>query len=135
MALMKNILTFILLLLAVIGTQAQEKPLSIEKIYSSGVIHTKGLRMMKWMKDGESYSSIENNVETNNPEIVRYDAQTNVRTVLVPADWLTDDDGNALRLQDYSWSGDNQKMLLYYNAQRVWRYPTQIGRASCRERV
>ncbi len=121
---MKNKFIYLLLFVA-LGLQAQEKPLTIEKIYSSGVIRTKGIQMMKWMKDDKTYSRIENNAEKNAQEIVSYDAETNARKVLVPAAWLADETGNTLRLQDYSWSNDNQKMLLYHNAQRVWRYPTR----------
>ncbi|MDR2040181.1 MAG: S9 family peptidase [Bacteroidales bacterium] len=122
---MKSIL-FICFLFFTLYSNAQEKALSVEKIYATGVIHTKGIQMMKWMEDGKSYSRIEFNKEDNANEIVRYDVATNHRTVIVPSGWLKDEaTGKSLRLQDYIWSKDNRQMLLYHNAQRVWRYPTR----------
>ncbi|GHT24475.1 peptidase S9 [Bacteroidia bacterium] len=107
-----------------LGVSAQDKPLTVEKIYSGAVLQTKGVQMMKWMQDGNSYSLIEYNKEQRANEIVRYDAASNERTVLVPAAWLADD-GEKLRIQDYTWSADARKMLLFCNGQRVWRYPTR----------
>jgi dipeptidyl-peptidase-4 len=113
------------LLSLLLPLQAQEKSLSITDIVSSEVLQTNGIQMMQWMKDGRSYSRIEYSEIRQANEIVCYDAATNRRTVIVPAEWLTGENEQAPALQNYEWSADHRQMLLFHNAQRVWRYPTR----------
>ncbi|MDR1864199.1 MAG: DPP IV N-terminal domain-containing protein [Bacteroidales bacterium] len=121
---MKGIWLICALLFAAQG-QAQEKPLSVEGIYGGGLLQVKGVRMMQWMKDGRSYTVAEYNGEQQADEIVRYDAATGSRTVLVPAQWLKDENGASLPLQAYRWSADERRLLLFHHAVKVWRYPTR----------
>jgi len=62
---------------------------------------------MRWSDGGASWDTLENR------EIVRYDAATGNRSVLVSADELK------LAVTDYTWSPDGKKLLLATNPKRV----------------
>ena len=57
-------------------------------------------------------------------EIVRYDAVTGARTVLVERSRLTAGK-DPLEIEDYAWSPDGRRILLFTNAQKVWRDKTR----------
>ncbi len=59
-------------------------------------------------------------------EIVRYDAKSGERTVLVGLDALTPEGSEqALMVDDYTWSEDRERLLIYTNSQKVWRQKTR----------
>jgi dipeptidyl-peptidase-4 len=59
-------------------------------------------------------------------DIVKYDASSGKKTVLVSSDRLIPEGGTKpLSIADYRWSEDNTKLLLFTNTQRVWRYNTR----------
>jgi len=74
----------------------------------------------KWSKDGTAYYRIEQN------EIVQYSLPANDKKVLVSKQQLTPAGQTApLRLNFYSFSDDQKKLLIYTNAARVWRINTK----------
>ena len=55
-------------------------------------------------------------------DIVRYDATTGARTVLVPATKLvTPGTTTPLAIEEYSWSPDGKRVLIFTNSRQVWR--------------
>jgi dipeptidyl-peptidase-4 len=60
-------------------------------------------------------------------EIVRYDAESGKREVLVTLAQLTPvrPDAKPLAISDYSWSKDQRWLLVFTNSQRVWRQRTR----------
>lgn len=59
-------------------------------------------------------------------DIVRHDARTGAPEVLVPASRLVPRGRETpLEIDDYRWSGDGKKLLVYTNSQRVWRQNTR----------
>lgn len=74
----------------------------------------------KWSKDGTAYYRIEQN------EIVQYTLPSNDKKVLVSKQQLTPTGQSApLPLTFYSFSEDQKKLLIYTNAERVWRINTK----------
>jgi dipeptidyl-peptidase-4 len=77
-----------------------------------------GIPTTKWSKDGNGKYSIKNG------EIIRTDLPAMTETVVVSKDLLTVD-GKALSFRAFLFSDDGNKVLLYTNAKRVWRYSTR----------
>ena len=103
-----------------------QKALNLEDIVAGNVIQTKGIGSMTWLKDGERYSRLENNKQTGGTDIVAYQAKDNSREVIIPSSLLTDKStGKPIPARSISWSADNEKVLIYNNTQRVWRYDTR----------
>jgi len=106
--------------------QQRSQELTLEDIYKNGTYPTRYYRSVRWLEDHQHYTTLEQNTDKECNEIIRYNAKTGERLVLVGADQLTPTGSSApLRLRDYSWSGDNSKLLLFTNTRRVWRYHTR----------
>ena len=84
-----------------------------------------------WLPDGTAYAIVERPADkSEGAEIVRYDAATGARTVLVPASRL----GGARRpdgkpaitdIDEYAWSNDGRRLLIFTNTRKVWRVNTR----------
>jgi len=107
--------------------QTQKKSLlTLEDIYSNRTYSQKGFGPVRWMKDNKGYSTLEANNEFGGKDIVRYDAVSGERNVLVSAEKLIPADRKEpLVIADYQWSKDDSKLLIFTNTRRVWRYNTR----------
>ncbi len=116
---------FIILTLAV-SAQSDYDELKLEDIYKNGIYTQEGYGPVRWMKDSEGYSTLELNSETGAVDIVRYDAQTGKRTILIPSGQLIPaGEERPLIIDDYTWSEDNTSLLIFTDTRRVWRYNTR----------
>jgi dipeptidyl-peptidase 4 len=107
---------------------AQEKgaSLTLEDIYKNGTYGQKGFGPVRWMKDNQGYSTLENDKESGGSDIVRYDASTGKRTVLVSAKQLIPgNETQPLAIANYEWSDNDGELLIFTNTRRVWRYNTR----------
>lgn len=106
--------------------QARPDSLTIEDIFKNGTYRQKGYGPVRWMKDNKGYSTLENNEGVGGDELVKYDAQTGNRSVLVSAKQLIPQGKTKpLLIEDYTWSADNSKLLIFTNSRKVWRYNTR----------
>ncbi len=119
-------LLFLLLLFSSGKIIAQHKKLTLEDIYTTSNFRSKGVGQLRWMKDNKSYSKLENNAITKGSDIVRYDVESGVKTILINAKQLIPAGASKpLSLDNYSWSDDNNKLLVFTNTRKVWRYNTR----------
>jgi dipeptidyl-peptidase-4 len=120
-------LTLILTLLISFGAMAQQAgPLKLEDIYKNGSYSQKGFGPVRWMKDNESYSTLESNTQTGGKDIVRYEAKSGEKSIVISASQLIPEgETEPLTIADYVWSEDNQKLLVFTNTRKVWRYHTR----------
>lgn len=77
----------------------------------------------RWL-DEATYTTIEP-ADGGGWDIVRYDARSGARAVLVAATRLTPPQGAPLDIDDYRWSDDGQRLLIFTNTRKVWRYNTR----------
>ena len=106
--------------------QTNRSRLTLEDIYQNGTYRTKGFGPVRWMKDHNGYSTLETNKEVSGKDIVRYDAASGNRTILVNARQLIPAGTKSpLSIANYEWSDDNNKLLIFTNTKRVWRYNTK----------
>ncbi len=109
-----------------VSGQRSETALTLEDIYKNATYPTRSYRSVRWMEDSRHYTTLEANRERGCAEIIRYNARSGERVVLVGADELVPGDRKEpLDLRDYQWSADNSKLLLFTNTRRVWRYHTR----------
>jgi dipeptidyl-peptidase 4 len=101
---------------------AQNKKLTLEDIYTNNLYRTKGIGQIRWMKDNKGYSSLEFNAAAKGNDIVRYDVERGTKNILVNASQLLPTGASKpLTIDNYSWSDDNSKMLIFTNTRKVWR--------------
>ena len=81
----------------------------------------------RWLPDGKAYAIVERGSDAaGGSEIARYDATTGSRTVVVPASRLVPSGmKSALTIDDYAWSPDGKRLLIFTNTRRVWRQNTR----------
>ncbi len=104
----------------------QGKKLTLEDIYTNGLYRSKGVGQLRWMKDNKSYSTLEYNAAAKGNDIVRYDVAGGTKSILVNANQLLPAmAAKPLSIDDYIWSDDNSRLLIFTNTRKVWRYNTR----------
>ncbi|WP_422080129.1 S9 family peptidase [Ulvibacterium sp.] len=122
---MKSGLSLLFFLLILFAVSAQET-LKLEDMYTHGTYAAKAYGPVRWMKDNTGYSTLEENPEFGGNDIIRYEARSGKRSVLVSAEQLIPTGASApLSIRNYEWSLDNSKLLLFTNTRKVWRYHTR----------
>lgn len=116
---LKYTLCAAVLLTAALSLQAQPE-LTLEDIYVKGTFRARGVPQPTWMEDGRSYSAL------TEKGLVRVDAANLAETVIVPqAAFVPEGAARPLRVEDYTWSEDKTKLVIYTNSRRVWRRNTR----------
>jgi dipeptidyl-peptidase-4 len=115
----------------------EDQKLTIVAIFEDKSYKPKVPGTIRWLEDGSGYTALETQAgfedaeleldedgeEIKAPEdIVFYDPETLERNILISASQLTPADADrALVVNDYHWSKDHSKLLIYTDSQRVWR--------------
>jgi dipeptidyl-peptidase-4 len=81
----------------------------------------------RWLEDGRSYTTVEaSEAVAGAKDIVAYDSVTEDRRILVSAADLVPGEGESpLDIDDYAWSDDGRRLLLFTNTEKVWRKNTR----------
>jgi len=81
----------------------------------------------RWLSRGSAYTTVESSpTDKASRDLVRYDTATGAREVLVAAaDLMPPGSAKPLSIEDYEWSSDMSRLLIYTNSQRVWRQNTR----------
>ncbi|MGH7702649.1 MAG: S9 family peptidase [Gemmatimonadales bacterium] len=120
--------------------EADSTLLSVRRIYGSGELYGEPFGPTRWLGDGSAYTTLEPDPDRQGEDLVRYDVESGARQVLVAAGALTPAGENApLEVENYGWSPDGGKLLVFTNTQPVWRLNTRgdywvLDRASGRLR-
>ena len=123
-----------LFLLSLIVTASQafaQQPdpsiLTLDRLYGSAEFTSQSLGPVRWLDDGAGYTRLEASPTVKDGrDIVRYDAETGRREVLVPAGRFVPSGGSVpLAIDNYLWSSGGKLLLIFTNTQRVWRQNTR----------
>jgi dipeptidyl-peptidase-4 len=98
------------------------------RIFNTPELSTRGFGPAQWLDDGAGYLTVEPS-ETNKAwrDIVRYDAATGKREVLIAAATSLKPAGatEPLRVEQYAFSPDKSHVLIFTNSKKVWRQNTR----------
>ena len=86
----------------------------IKRIFDTRDFAVESFGPARWMDGGTAYTTVEDGA------IIRYETATGKRSVLVGKDRL-----GAVKVEDYSWSGDGRKLLIFTESKKVWRLNTR----------
>ncbi|MCC7063556.1 MAG: S9 family peptidase, partial [Planctomycetes bacterium] len=79
----------------------------------------------RWL-DGAHYATLEPKADSGVLELVRYDAVSGTRDVLVSAAMLwVAAAGAAVAIEDYQFSPDGKRLLVFTQTEKVWRQNTR----------
>jgi dipeptidyl-peptidase-4 len=106
---------------------ADRSLLTLERIFEDDEFEAESFGPARWLEDGSGYTTLEESEDFDDAkDIVRYDPETGERLVLVPAASLKPSgDDNPLRIEDYQWSENGTRLLIFTNTERVWRHNTR----------
>ena len=101
--------------------------LTVERVYGSAEFAPEPLGDVRWVPGAAAYTRIEpDSAIRGAAALVRYDAATGAREVLVSATRLVPaGDTVPLDIEDYSLSPDRRRLLLFTNSRKVWRQNTR----------
>jgi dipeptidyl-peptidase 4 len=106
--------------------QADSSLLTLTRIYGSGEFASQPFGPSRWLGNGSAYTTLEPGAGGQGQDIVRYDVESGRREVLVAAGALTPKGAEGpLEVEDYAWSPDQRKLLVFTNTQPVWRLNTR----------
>lgn len=120
-------LTIAVLLLPMASAAAQQLPAPVDsmmhRLFASREFAGQRFGPARWIEEGAAYTTVERSEEVEGAsDIVRYETATGNRSVLVSASALIPEgDSTALGFDNYVWSPDNSRLLLFTNTERVWR--------------
>ena len=89
-------------------------------VFCTGAFAQPGSTELKWTRDGNSF------YKAGTGEIIRVDLPDKKETVIISRDQLTPAGHNRpLGIKNFSFSDNGQKLLVFVNTKRVWRYNTR----------
>ena len=120
----------LLICVSAIAQQTQQAPstdavlLSVETLSN---YRTKPLGPVRWQSDSTGYFALEpSTTKKGSTDLVRYASATGERTVFVAAEKLIPaGQTNPLTVEEFDFSDDGQKLLIFTNSARVWRSNTR----------
>ncbi|MFT5143591.1 MAG: dipeptidyl-peptidase-4 [Rhodothermales bacterium] len=120
-----RLLLVLLLAFPAVSFAQDASELTNERIFSSPDFEGQRFGPARWLADGSGYTTVEQDADGAR-EIVRYDPASGERTVLVSGADLTPTGATTpIPVENYAWSDDGTKMLIYTNSKRVWRLNTR----------
>ncbi len=100
----------------------------LDRIYNQLAFKEKKFGPFQWLEDGKAYTTVEpsDSATPGGKDIARYDSATGARRILVPASSLVPaPGGKPLDPEEYAWSSDGKKLLIFTNTRKVWRKNTR----------
>ncbi len=121
---------FLVISLAVTPAFAQQSDpslLTLERLFSSEEFTAEPFGQARWIEGGAGYTKLEKSAAADSKrDIIRYETESGKRAVLVGAERLVPAGQTAqLEIENYAWSADGKRLLIFTNSQRVWRQNTR----------
>jgi dipeptidyl-peptidase-4 len=105
------------------ATQSESGLLTLDTIFT---YNPKSVGEIQWQADGSGYLMLEPSAVKERLDLVRYDAASGARTVLVAADKLIPPGASSpLAIEQFEFSPNGQSVLIFTNSARVWRSNTR----------
>ena len=109
------------------GEPADNSLLTVERIFGKDEFKGADWGPARWLKDGSGYAVLEKSETYQDAkDIVRYEPESGRREVLMFAtNLLVGGESKPLKIEDYAWSDDGRKLLIFTDTKRVWRRETR----------
>jgi dipeptidyl-peptidase-4 len=127
----RRVLLLVLLTTLCAGHLFAQQPdpsvLTLKRIFTDRDFRSERFGPARWLEDGKAYTTVEPSPDIKEgQDIIRYEADSGKRSVLVAAKTLVPAGATtALAIDDYVWSDDGKKLLIFTNSQQVWRQRTR----------
>ncbi len=121
------LLCILVLSLAAYGQSGDKRILTLDRIFSSNDFRSETFGPARWLDEGTAYTTVEpSTIHKDAFDIVRYETSTGSRSVMISASTLVPTGAAApLVIEDYAWSKNGRKLLIFTNTEQVWRQNTR----------
>jgi len=110
---------------AILQTAATET-LTLEKLFASGEFFGDAFQGGRWATDGPVLRYVDTDRQSGTSNLIEWNLQTDQRQTLLEGATLTKSDGyGPIAIEDYAYSTDGSKVLIYTDSERVWRLNTK----------
>ncbi|MDA3904756.1 MAG: S9 family peptidase, partial [Bacteroidales bacterium] len=100
--------------------------LTLEDIYVNSTYSTESFGPVKWYKNGDGYTSLEQSVDSKGKDIVLYQTKSGDKEILVSASSLIPEGKDKpLGISNYQFSKDGNYLMIFTNTKKVWRNNTR----------
>ena len=111
------------------AAQAQARPdpslLTVERIFNTREFRGQFFGPVRWLDDS-TYTAVEPGPEGKGTQLVRVDAASGRKAVLVPVSALLPAGAkDPVEIEDYDWNDSHTRLLIFTNSARVWRENTR----------
>lgn len=109
------------------GQSGDKRILTLARIFSSNEFRSETFGPARWLENGSAYTTVEPSAAHKEArDIIRYEASSGARSVLIGAASLIPKGTHTpLIIDDYAWSRDGRKLLIFTNTKQVWRQNTR----------
>jgi dipeptidyl-peptidase 4 len=98
----------------------------ITQIFAANTYQVPRFGPARWLPDGSSYTTVEESADGNGRDIIRYDAASGARSVLISSKQLVaPGTSQPMSIDNYVWSSDGKRLLIFTNSKKVWRDNTR----------
>lgn len=106
---------------------SQKEPLTIDRIFNSNEFSIERFGPSQWLENGDAYTTLEpSKTITGARDIVKYESESQSKSILVDAkNLIPKGKEKPIWIAAYSWSKDEQQLLIFTNTRRVWRANTK----------
>jgi dipeptidyl-peptidase-4 len=120
------LLLVFVLCLPIFAQQTDPSLVTLDRIFETADFAAQGPGQVRWLRSGNAYSRLERVANGKGSDLVSVDAATGNKTVLIAAaKFIPAGAADPLQVQNYDWSTDNNKLLIYTNSKKVWRQNTR----------
>ena len=121
---MRNFLILFALFLITGLSSAQEyEKLTLEDMYQNNIFKINSVRGLRWMKDGNYYTSLVKNKKTNFQDILKFSTATGEvsDTLIYGEKLIPEDEKSPISIGSYYFNNDESKLLLSTKSTRIYR--------------
>jgi dipeptidyl-peptidase 4 len=99
----------------------------LRREFVAGDFAVKSSGPVRWLDGGKSYAILEPSAKAEGArDLVHYDTATGQRELMISASQLTPPGADKpLAIEDYAWSADMNRVLIFTNSKRIWREHTR----------
>ena len=99
----------------------------LSRIFETRELQARTFGPARWLDEGGRYTILERSRDVADArEIVGYDTETGRRELIVPASKLVPTGAaKPLAIEDYAWTKDRSRLLVFTNSKKVWRQNTR----------
>lgn len=110
-----------LALLLPLALPAGAQQLTVERLFGSADFAVRGLGPVQWIDDGGRFTYIQRGTERGVTDLVAESPEGGTVVLAQGRTMVNTAGGDPITIEDYWWSDDQQRVLVFANSERVWR--------------